>query len=62
MKNVIRQCQEKWASRLRVPQVVLEEWITTVLFKVRAKIESLSQKGSAGVAKSIFAKGKCTSL
>ena len=49
------QCQEKWASRLRVPQVVLEEWVTTVLSKVRAKIESLSRKGSACVVKSIFA-------
>ena len=44
IKNAVRQCQEKWASRLRVPQVVLEEWVTTVLSKVRAKIESLSRK------------------
>ena len=55
IKNAVRQCQEKWASRLRVPQVVLEEWVTTVLSKVHAKIESLSRKGSACVVKSIFA-------
>ena len=55
IKNAVQQCQEKWASRLRVPQVVLEVWVTTVLSKVRAKIESLSRKGSACVAKSIFA-------
>ena len=55
IKNAVRQCQEKWASRLRVPEVVLEEWVTTVLSKVHAKIESLSRKGSACVAKSIFA-------
>ena len=55
IKNAVWQCQEKWANRLRVPRVVLEEWVTTVLSKVRAKIESLSRKGSACVAKSIFA-------
>ena len=55
IKNAVRQCLEKWASHLKVPQVVLEEWVTTVLSKVCAKIESLSRKGSACVAKSIFA-------
>ena len=55
IKNAVRQCQEKWASRLRVPLVVLEKWVATVLSKVRAKIESLSRKGSECVAKSIFA-------
>ena len=25
IKNAVRQCQEKWASRLRVPQIVREE-------------------------------------
>ena len=54
IKNAVHHCQEKWATRLRVPQVVLQEWVTTVLSKVRMKIDSLSRKGSQCVTKSVF--------
>ena len=54
IKNAVHHCLEKWATRLRVPQVVLQEWVTTVLSKVRMKIDSLSRKGSQRVTKSVF--------
>ena len=33
IKNAVRQCKEKGASRFGVQQVVLEEWVTTIFPK-----------------------------
>ena len=54
IKSAIRLCQENWAERIRVPKVELDAWAATAISKVHAKIQSLSQKGSPRVAKSIF--------
>ena len=43
IRKTVLDCQTKWATRNHVPQTVLDEWVNTVLSKVKSKVTKLSQ-------------------